>query len=452
MRERFMDVRFDSVAPFYTLPHNLVLPYEHNNITFDFLAVETGRPYLVNYQYILEGYDKNWSAATHKTTAAFGNMREGTYTFRLKAQSPEGVWSQPVSYTFKVLPPWYRTWWMYVIYTVTLVAGITFFIRWRERRLKHENLILEEKVQLRTLQLEEKNKIVEEQRKEVVKKNIKITDSINYAKRIQQAILPAEDYVKQLFPESFVLFKPKDIVSGDFYWVSEVVRSSEPENGRDKASAESPFPAPESQHKVSSPELIILAVADCTGHGVPGAFMSMIGNTLLNEIVNVKNEYSPERILDLMNKGIVNLLHQNDASSQDDGMDISVLCINKAKGEIEFAGANHSACLFENGKLIRLKGDVYSIGGMLGSTAVRFSKQKYKAEKGTTVYLYTDGFIDQFGGEKNAKFLSSRFELQLQDIQPLKMEHQKETLSDVFEKWKAHRNQTDDVLVAGIRL
>ena len=142
MYMKYKDIKFDSVTRFYPLPENLVLPFTHNNITFDFLAVETSRPFMVNYQYILDGYDKEWSPLTNKNTATFGNIREGDYTFRLKAQSPDGVWSKPVSYTFKVLPPWFRTWWMYSGY---LLAGFLFIglvIRWRERKLKLEKVIL----------------------------------------------------------------------------------------------------------------------------------------------------------------------------------------------------------------------------------------------------------------------------------------------------------------------
>ena len=119
MRHRFSDIKFDSITPFYPLPENLVLPYNHNSITFDFVAIEPARHFLVRYQYMLEGYDKDWSPVTDKTSATFGNIYEGMYTFKLKARSPDGVWSEPISYTFKVLPPWYRTWWAYLfLFTV----------------------------------------------------------------------------------------------------------------------------------------------------------------------------------------------------------------------------------------------------------------------------------------------------------------------------------------------
>jgi signal transduction histidine kinase len=153
MQKKFRDIKFDSITPFYPLPVNLVFPYRHNNITFDFAAIEPARPSLVKYQYMLEGYDKEWNPVSDQTTAAFGNIREGNYTFKLKAQSPDGVWSEPVIYTFKVLPPWYRTWWAYSLYALAFLAAVWIFIRWRIRTLKKEKIVLEEKVLHRTEQL-----------------------------------------------------------------------------------------------------------------------------------------------------------------------------------------------------------------------------------------------------------------------------------------------------------
>ena len=270
--------------------------------------------------------------------------------------------------------------------------------------------------------LEGKNILIENQKQLVEEKNLKITDSINYAKRIQQSILPSQEQIKSFLPDSFIFFRPKDIVSGDFYWFSEK---------KDK---------------------LIIAVADCTGHGVPGAFMSMIGNTLLNEIINVKNILEPNQILSQLNKGIVQLLHQSEESStQDDGMDITILSIDKVNFEIDFAGANHFAYLFNDINCETLNGDVFSIGGMFGKAKLNFTNQKVKVGKGSTLYLFTDGFIDQFGGEKNIKYLSVRFMQLLQNIQQNNMELQKENLIAAFDGWKGNNKQLDDVTIIGLR-
>ena len=292
-----------------------------------------------------------------------------------------------------------------------LVLVLVFFIFKGYRQKKAANGLLEEK-----------NTLIENQKKLMEEKNIKITDSINYAKRIQLAILPSQELIKSFLPDSFIFFRPKDIVSGDFYWFAE-------KQGK-----------------------LIIAVADCTGHGVPGAFMSMIGNTLLNEIVNVKNIAEPGQILNRLNKGIVKLLHQddNDSNTQDDGMDITILSIDKTNTEIEFAGANHFSYIFNKTKLETLKGDVFSIGGMFGSEDINFSSQKIKIEKGHTLYLFTDGFVDQFGGEKNTKFLTGRFEQLLKSVQQFDIVQQQEKVTAAFDNWKGINKQLDDVLVVGI--
>jgi len=161
LRKKYSDVRFDSITGLYPVPVNLTLPYSKNNITFDFAAIEPARPNLVRYKYIMEGYDKEWSPVTDKSTANFGNIHEGNYSFKLKAQSPDGVWSEPVVYTFKVLPPWYRAWWAYSLYLLLFLTALISFIRLRIRSLKKEKIILEEKVSLRTQELKEEKEKVE---------------------------------------------------------------------------------------------------------------------------------------------------------------------------------------------------------------------------------------------------------------------------------------------------
>jgi ligand-binding sensor domain-containing protein len=162
--KRFGNIQFDGITKFYPLPQNLVLPYEHNQVSFEFAAIETGRPFLVRYQYMLDGYDKKWSPVTDKSNAGFGNINEGTYTFKVKGRGANGVWTEPITYTFKVLPPWYRTWWAYIIYALLFLLALRIFSKWRERRLRAENERLEKKVEERTEELVEKNIIVEKEK------------------------------------------------------------------------------------------------------------------------------------------------------------------------------------------------------------------------------------------------------------------------------------------------
>jgi tetratricopeptide (TPR) repeat protein len=309
-------------------------------------------------------------------------------------------------------------------------------------------------------QLEEKNSVIEKQKHLVEGKNEKITDSITYAKRIQHATLPSEEVIKTAFTDTFILFLPKDIVSGDFYWYSEIARS--PENGERNSQhsvINTPLRTPNSRLSTPDSPLLtprsqLIAVADCTGHGVPGAFMSMIGNTLLNEIVNVKGICKPAEILTELNKGVVSLLNQSseDINSQEDGMDITIVSIDQANNTIEYAAANHSSYLVSGNQITVLKGEVYSIGGMFGKPDIEFTSQKIPLEKGSTLYLFTDGFADQFGGEKNGKYTSSRFEQLIQSIHGQNMKEQKASLAAAFENWKGNRTQLDDILIMGIRI
>jgi serine phosphatase RsbU (regulator of sigma subunit) len=255
-------------------------------------------------------------------------------------------------------------------------------------------------------------------------KNRQITDSINYSKRIQNAILPSTEVIKGHLKKFFLFYSPKDIVSGDFYWFS---------HHEDK---------------------VFFIAADCTGHGVPGALMSMIGNTLLNEIINQKNISDPGTILHHLNNGVMNALHQrgNELLTQDDGMDISICCIDKKeKNILKYAAANHSIFVKSQNKIVELKGDIYSIGGGMAQTNKQFTSNEYKVEGECIVVMSTDGFYDKFGGEHDRKFLVTQFEEWI-----LKTDFEKEDpsagLNSTFVKWKGSRKQTDDILVAGFRI
>jgi len=272
--------------------------------------------------------------------------------------------------------------------------------------------------------------IIEDQKIIVDQKNKHITYSINYAKRIQEAILPSEEEFKKCFPEYFLFFQPRDIVSGDFYWLSSQNARLNDTVGQGKT---------------------ILAIADCTGHGVPGAFMSMIGNTLLNEIVNEKKVFQPSEILNQLNSGIVHALHQ-ESRTQDDGMDISICLFDKERNKIVFAGANHSMYVMRENKMEEIKGDIYSIGSMFGKKDIGFTQVEIPYSKNMNLYFTTDGFPDQIGGEKGKKFLVRKFQELLVSVSSLEINEQEKTIRKAFEDWKGNYSQLDDVLTAGIKL
>ena len=416
MAEKFSDIKFDGITEFYPLPNHLVLPFSHNNITFDFTAIEPARPYMVHYQFILEGYENEWSPLTNKTTATFGNIYEGNYTFKLKAQSPDGIWCKPVIYSFKVLPPLYRTWWAYSIYLIAVSGVLYFLYLLRTASLRKDKQILEQIVRDRTSEVVRQKNIVEE-------KNATITDSIEYAKNIQQAVLPAEEDIAKHFQNHFILYEPKDIVSGDFYWVYET---------RDR---------------------IYIAVADCTGHGVSGAFMSLMGNNLLNDTVKSNDRFGPSEILDELNIQILNTLKQNNKNIVAKfGMDIALISIDKEMTELKYAGAHNPLLIYRDGECFQIKADKSTIGLIKDPRDPGFSNHNFKLIKGDMLYMFTDGYADQFGGPEYEKFYSLTFRNLLQTICNLEMSEQKKILYETIIKWKGDQNQTDDILVVGIRV
>ncbi len=261
------------------------------------------------------------------------------------------------------------------------------------------------------------------QKQEIEHKNKEITDSINYAKRIQQAILPPVELVYSVLKDSFVLYKPKDVVSGDFYGF------------------------------IQREDQVIIIAADCTGHGVPGAFMSMIGNDQLNNIINEKKITEPAKILDELHKGIRGALKQDQSHGQTrDGMDIALCKINLRNNKLEYAGAMRPLWLVRQGKLMETKADKQPIGGLDTEGRKPFTNHTIDLQKDDCIYIFTDGYADQFGGEKGKKFMVKNFEKMLLEINTLSMAEQSKLINEKFEIWKANNEQVDDVLVIGIKI
>ncbi|MCK4661512.1 MAG: SpoIIE family protein phosphatase [Bacteroidales bacterium] len=283
----------------------------------------------------------------------------------------------------------------------------------------------EEEISQQKEELQSQSELLEESNTELERTNLFITDSISYAKLIQEAMLPSKNILKEYFPEYFIFYQPRYIVSGDFYWFSHQDNKT------------------------------FIASVDCTGHGVPGAFMSMIGNTLLNEIVNEKKIFAPDKILEKLNTGVINSLNQEGENKQvqDDGMDISLCCIDKKNKTIEFACANQTIYMFQDKKMIIIEGDIYSIGGVLAKKhEIKFKKHTYELKKDTCFYLFSDGYQDQFGGKENKKFMRSRFEELLVNSQNYNMNQQYQIIKSTFDVWKGFNKQIDDILVIGIKI
>lgn len=274
---------------------------------------------------------------------------------------------------------------------------------------------------------EDLEKQVTERTKEVVEKTEKlkvaydeIRDSINYAKRIQDAISPSEELIHSAFKDSFILFRPKDIISGDFFWFTK-------ENNE-----------------------IVIAAIDCTGHGVPGALMTVIGNSLLNQIVNVSNIYDPGEILKQLDAKVLETLHHHGAEDTNDGMDVSICNYNPAKKELKFAGAKRSLFLIRGGKCQEVDGDKFPIGSFQYNFKKVFKTHTINLQAEDTVYLFTDGYQDQFGSNEK-KFMKKRFREMLIGIQEESLKDQKTRLEKEIDAWRGNTEQTDDVLVIGMR-
>ena len=424
LNKRLSGITFDIINKFYPLPKSLVLPYEHNALTIEFNAIETGRNFLVNYQYMLKGMDDTWSPITKKSEATYNNLSEGDYTFILKAQSPWGVWSDPIEFNFSILPPWYRSWWAYTIYLLLFVQLVWLLIRLQTRRLKQRQKELEIKVDTATKEIREQKNEADKQRDEVSKQkeiveeaHKEIKDSIQYAKRIQSAILPAHNLVKEYLPYSFIFYKPKDVVAGDFYWM-------EYRDGK-----------------------VLFAAADCTGHGVPGAMISVVCNYALNKSVREHGLTEPGEILDKTREIVV---HEFEKSEEEvkDGMDIALCSL---EGNIlKYAGANNPLWVIRNGEILETKADKQPIGKF--DNPLPYSNQTSELQKGDAIYIFSDGFSDQFGGEKGKKFKTTNFRKLLLSIQNESMESQREIINTAFEEWKGSLEQVDDVCIIGVKV
>ncbi|HTA83408.1 MAG TPA: SpoIIE family protein phosphatase [Bacteroidia bacterium] len=276
-------------------------------------------------------------------------------------------------------------------------------------------------------QIKQQSNIIEQKNKDLI-------DSITYAKNIQHAILPSLSLMQQSFPEMFVLYKPKDIVSGDFYWHTSV-RSSV---NNDLAS--------------TGARLDVISVVDCTGHGVPGAFMSLVGYTILNQTVNSPEVNTPGAVLDYMNREVVQTLNKKmDEIVINDGMDMSVCAFNPQTMKLNYAGANHLMYHIRGNIVTSYDGDKQAIGLQSQEQLKAFTNHELTIEKGDVIYMFTDGFEDQFGGDKNKKYMSSRFKEYLLSIHSHEMPEQQKMLEKEFLGWKRNNEQLDDVLVIGIR-
>ncbi len=400
----------------YPFKPSYTLPYNKYRIMVNFTGINFSEPDKVYYATYLENFDPDYSKLS-TTREVLYSLGDGNYKFNLIAVNEEGLsQDRPVSFILHIKRPFWRTWWGILIWIVVAGGTLVFVISQRDKAQKKIQLYLEKELEART-------RVVMKQKGEIELQNIEITDSINYAKRIQTSILPDISKLKESFRDAFILFHPRDIVSGDFYWFDNI--------GEDR---------------------FILVCADSTGHGVPGAFMSMIGSTLLQDIVARKGISKPSEILTMLDKQIFSTLNQNlELGVSNDGMDMVVCEFNKKTRHIRFASAMRPVIIVLDGEPYYIKGNRSSVGGESISEKY-YDDQEYYLSEGDTIYLFSDGLPDQFGGPDGKKMKIARLKKIIDQISKLPMNEQKETLSKFYFEWKGNYDQVDDILFMGVKV
>lgn len=548
--------RNDSIKPKITLrqlylnykpfPRDSAFEFKHNqnSLGFSFFGIWLKRPDQLRYRYRLNGLEEEWQTADEGKTITYNNLNPGNYSFIVQVQNDEDVWSDPETYSFIILTPIWKRWWFWVSILILVSTGFYFFVRYRLKSLQRENLMLEERVRLRTEQIEKQGKVIEEKNKAleqlslvasktdnvvlildadgnleyinesfeklngmnmqqlkerfgntiyelsnnagireiittavnqkrsvnyesrnnkvegveiwesstltpifdergalrkiiiidtdvtlrkkqeqiIIQKNKDITDSIAYARKIQHAILPPIPYLQRFIPDLFVTYLTKDIVSGDFFWFGHFEDYS------------------------------IIAAVDCTGHGVPGAFMSLIGYNQLNRIVNEKKIHDPGKILEELNEGVLSVLHKNESESKD-GMDTAICKINHKTNTLQYAGAMRPLWVFENAaaEFTEVRADKIPIGTKPSDRegGIHYTTHELELKPGNSYYIFTDGYADQFGGPKDKKYSTARFRELLKNCQSLSWQVKKAEIEKEHYRWKAEHEQVDDILVIG---
>ncbi len=455
-----------------SMKKELFLTYRDRIFSFDFVALDYVFPEKNQYKIKLEGFNNNWLFLGTKRYISFTNIPAGDYRLRVLGSNNDGKWnSKGTSLIIHIAPPWWNTLWFKIAVILLIVISIFVWVKLRERKLKRDKRILEEKVKRRTATIreqkeeieaknEELSQLLEEvrtQRDEIESQKIKIetvhkevSQSIAYAKRIQETALPKQILLEKNLTDFFILFKPKDVVSGDFYWWTEIEGQT------------------------------VITVADCTGHGVPGAFMSMLGISFLREIVVKENITDADIILNRLRKEIIFALKQKGVEGeQKDGMDMALISINHETNVVQFAGANNPLYIIkpviakakpeaisttkaqqgqipspaarnDDYELIEVKPDKMPIA--IYDKMDKFTTHEIQLQKGDQLYLLSDGFADQFGGPKNKKFKYKPFKKLLLDNAKKPMAEQKQVLEQTFAEWKSGYEQIDDITIVGIKI
>lgn len=439
-----------TVTSFSEATQSYEFKYFNNSFIFRFVALNFINSEKNQYAYMMENFDEDWQYVGTTRFANYTNLDPGKYTFKVKAANNDGLWNEtPSEINILIKPPFWQKAWFIALCVIVAGLIIYAYIKYRERQLVREKKILEEKVRQRTREIARQKEHIETMHNE-------LTDSIMYAERIQKAVLPSEEFMKRNLGAYFIMFHPQSIVSGDFYFVTKVRK------------------------------WLVLVAADCTGHGVPGAFMSMLGISFLQEILNREEITKANEVLNELREYVITSLKQKGISGeQKDGMDIALIALDTQNNICQFAGANNPLWIIRNHsgdeadgtdskkeqkemiqlhpgneslKTLSHDGRVlYAISGDRMPVAIHanmkeFTNNTIKLQKGDQLYMFSDGYADQFGGPLGKKFKYKPLKELLLKHADKKMYEQKEILEHRFEEWKGELEQIDDVVLMGIKI
>ncbi len=436
------------------LSDTIIIEPSKKRLSFNFTGLSFHESTKVLFKYKLEGFEDEWVDLGSKRTISFTNLPYGKYTFRVIAGNNDGVWNtKGASLSFYIKPYFYKTIWFYLIMILAILIAIFSIYRIRIIRLEKRQNELENIVTERTAEINKKkeeiqaqadnlidiNNLLVETKKEIEFQHTQIKDSINYASKIQEALLSSIEPINAFFSEHFIYFRPRDIVSGDFYWTQKV-----------------------DNH-------LLFAVADCTGHGVPGAFMSLLSISFLNEIVVKRKIIQTNLVLEELRELIkISLKQSSDYNGSKDGLDIALCSVNTKTNELQYSGAHNSLYIVRSKsivdktdsiakimekdkyKLLEIKASMQPIG--VFPKEKPFIKHKIKLYENDKLYLFSDGYIDQFGKVTFKKFMTKTFKNLLLDINNKKMSEQSNILDKTLIEWKKDLKQIDDIIVMGMKI
>jgi serine phosphatase RsbU (regulator of sigma subunit) len=383
----------------------ITLSEKQNSFRIDFTVLDFNLPEKNRYKFRFFPIEKEWQKPVGENFLIFNSLPAGDYRFELIGSNADQIWStEPFVINIRIVPPFYKTTWFYIVcISVIILGGIIFsWLRIRSEHMKQELL----------------EKIIRERTAEIQSQRAELLDSITYAQRIQKAIFVGERLLKENLPDSFIYNKPKDKISGDFFWIG--------------------------KHK----DLLIVFAGDCTGHGVPGAMLSIIGTSLLNKIVYEENTYLPGEILTRLNHLFYNQLSL-DQDNIRDGMDASVITLNLVNKNVYYAGARLDGIFIEDNKMRDMKAERHSIGEHLNT---EFTSQNIVTTSGSQFYIYSDGIKDQHGGANGKKLSGKRFREILLKASALPFDQQRQFISTEVKNWKGDLPQTDDMILIGFKL